>query len=286
MSQFVTDVTSFVKTYISRLPPRQYIAWRRKGALRPAQVIKLAGLVFLLHTIAMVTARESQWAYIECPWATGDEMTTLALRRAKKYLVDGGAMYLKTEVNHVTRYARVLQGHGAHGRTIHSGSSFSVQIDETGNPLGKLPANPFGVSLRLHQKVFVSRIRSPRDVYPSVSGFFLEEDIPGIAPTAIEEGQLPTDSINVQQNDTSPPKWSYFNFSYWYEWTKWLVADGRNTPTIVALGGSGISQLANLFCLDIWLYCLLSGYSEYSICRCAIYYVVVFRRFGRLVSLL
>ena len=51
-------------------------------------------------------------------------------------------------------------------------------FDSTGIPPGELAANPFGVALRVRNKVFVSRAPVPHDVYPTAYAFLLEDDIP------------------------------------------------------------------------------------------------------------
>ena len=86
------------------------------------KVIRLFCLLVMLKNFAMPAGQDLDFS--DGPWLVGEDMTTKALLRAKKVLADGGVMYLRTEMDHRTRYARVLQGPDGPERTGPTGSVF------------------------------------------------------------------------------------------------------------------------------------------------------------------
>ena len=161
-------------------------------------------------------------------------MTTPAPLYAKKVLVSGGAMYLRTEIDHITRFARVVQGPGGHERTIPTGSMFSITLDSSWMPDDEIHVNPFAVALKNLQKVYVSRVPIQHVTLPTAFSFFLEGNLARSSASKTSDAGAP--SVLIVPNNSEVATWKYSSWSFWYEWAKWLVVDGRHAPGLVTFG--------------------------------------------------
>ena len=178
------------------------------------------------------------------------EMAAADLRKVKRVLTEGGAIYVRGSLGDIARYDSIAQWPGEHERTSPEGTVLSVSIDSSSIIPGGMHLDPLASSIERYQKLFLSRTGYVHGKYHTVFAFQFPLSSAGkspsslgqpqpdlslggrsVMPAQIEQSSAPSTSVSDWTWIASPIKWWHWDMSWCGFWQ-----DARRTPVIFLLG--------------------------------------------------